>query len=404
MWGIAACLYFTAVFHRFALGVAGLRAEQRLHVDHGELAIFTVLQFAVYLLMQSPAGVAADRFGPRRMLAVGMVCIAVGTAVFSVASSLPAGLVGRGLVGVGDALVFLNVLQVAHRWFPRRMGSLLAVLTGVVGALGQLLGTVPLELSLDRVGWTATFGAASVATLVLAVLALKTVQDRPPGSAPRASVGTARPLRLLRAAARERATRHGFWVHLALFCPFQTIGALWGVPFLVEGQGLSHGTAAAYLLVSTAAFAASGPIVGTLGGRGHLMQDALVVGIGLLVLVAWAVILLWPDGRVPAPVMVTGFVASGVGASGGMLAFDVARRRSAAAAGSASALVNCGGFLAGAASMLLVGWLLGSHGTSAAAYQHALLPMLAISAFGLVQVARHARVFHVRARRLAAAS
>ena len=394
VWGVAAALYFAAVFHRMALGVAGLRAEERLHVAHSQLAAFTVVQFAVYLLMQTPAGVAADRFGPRRVLAVGVSCMALGEALFSVAHGLPLGLVGRGLVGVGDALVFLNVLQVAQRWFPRRMGSLLAVLTGVIGALGQLVGTVPLELALDGLGWTATFASSAALTGLLAFVALRFVQDWPPGATPPVHTARAHPLELLRGAARERATRHGFWIHLALFCPFQTIGALWGVPFLVEGQDLSRADAAGFLLLLTATFAVTGPVVGLLGGRDHRTQDLLVLGTGSLALAAWAAVLAWPGGEPPVAMLLLTFACTGLAASGGMLAFDVARRRSAAAAGSVSALVNCGGYLAGSASMLLTGLLLGSQDASASAYQHALLPMLALSGFGLVMVARQALGFH----------
>src|SRR4051794_11130350 len=72
VWGVAVALYFVAVFHRMGLGVAALEAERRYHVAAGALSVFTAVQLGVYLAMQVPVGLAADRIGPRRSLAAGM--------------------------------------------------------------------------------------------------------------------------------------------------------------------------------------------------------------------------------------------------------------------------------------------------------------------------------------------
>lgn len=117
IWAIAASAYLVAIFHRMALGVAGLDAAERFSVPQGSLAIFTSVQLALYLLMQVPAGLAADRLGPRRTLAIGLGLMAVGELIFAFATSMPVGLAGRALVGIGDALTFLNVLRLAHAWF-----------------------------------------------------------------------------------------------------------------------------------------------------------------------------------------------------------------------------------------------------------------------------------------------
>jgi hypothetical protein len=57
-------------------------------------------------------------------------------------------------------------------------------------------------------------------------------------------------------------------------------------------------------------------------------------------------------------------------------------------AGSATGLVNCGGFLAGSAAILATGLLLGHDGRTAVAFQHALLPLLGLSTLSVLQLAR----------------
>src|SRR4051812_6031183 len=274
VWGFAAGLYFVAVFHRMVLGVAALEAERRYHVGAGALSAFTAVQLGVYLAMQVPVGLAADRIGPRRSLAAGMGAIAVGEAVFARGGPPGAGLAGRALIGLGDAFVFVNVLRVAHTWFPPSRAALLPALTSLLGALGQLLTTVPAHLALDGFGWTATFAGAAALTAVLAAGALGVVRDTPVASA---AADEPRPdhdrvLATLRSAWRQRRTRLGFWAHFGLMTPFVTMTALWGYPWLVEAQGIPRATAASWVGVSRLPPPLAPPRVRPPRGRGPPMH------------------------------------------------------------------------------------------------------------------------------------
>jgi hypothetical protein len=72
-----------------------------------------------------------------------------------------------------------------------------------------------------------------------------------------------------------------------------------------------------------------------------------------------------------------------------VVAFMLARAGNPAhMAGSATGLVNCGGFLAGSVAILSAGLLLDHDAHTAVAFPHALLPMLGFSALSLMQLAR----------------
>src|SRR4051794_36376981 len=389
VWGFAAGLYFVAVFHRMVLGVAALEAERRYHVGAGALSAFTAVQLGVYLALQVPVGLAADRIGPRRSLAAGMGAIAVGEAVFALSGTLGAGLAGRALIGLGDAFIFVNVLRVAHTWFPPSRAALLTALTSLLGALGQLLTTVPAHLALDGLGWTATFAGAAALTALLAAGALGVVRDAPGARAVADRDDHDRALETLRAAWRQRRTRLGFWAHFGLMTPFVTMTALWGYPWLVEAQGLSHATAASWLAFAVVALAIAAPFVGRLGGRGPYMQVRMALVTGTLLVVSWSAVLAWPGARPPHALILAALAISGVGSAVSVVAFMLARAGNPAhVAGSATGLVNYGGFFAGSLAILLAGVLLGHDGRTPEAFQHALLPMLAFSALSLVQVLR----------------
>src|SRR3954471_25026219 len=183
MWALAAAFYLVAIFHRMSLGVTSLDASARFGVSTSAIALLSTVQLGVYLAMQIPAGLLADRLGPRRSLTLGLLGMGAGELLFAVSPSIGPELVGRALVGAGDACMFLNVLRVAALWLPPRRYALAAALTAACGAFGQLLSTAPLSAAPRGLGWPPTFAASGALTAILAILAVNRLQDRPEGQA-----------------------------------------------------------------------------------------------------------------------------------------------------------------------------------------------------------------------------
>jgi predicted MFS family arabinose efflux permease len=332
--------------------------------------------------------VAADRIGPRRTLAAGLAFMAAGELLFALAHGLPLAIAGRALVGVGDALTFLNVIRLAQAWFPARRLTLITALTGVTGAAGQLAATVPLESALGHAGLTATLLAVAAVTAALIALPLLAVRDRPPGVAAPAAHHHDRVLPTIAAAWRRPGTRQGFFGHMGLMAPFALITAVWGAPYLQHAQGMTRATAASYLLLAVAGFVVTGPLAGLLAARGRRAQNALLLGFGILVVADWTALLLWPGDVAPRALVAATLVATGAGGAASTVAFEIARAEApAVASGSAAAVVNCGGFLSASVGALLIGQLVGDGSTDPAHYQHAMLPVLAIAASGLAGTA-----------------
>src|SRR5699024_3214323 len=70
VWVAGVGVYFLAVLHRASLGVAGPDAVARLDISATELGAFIMVQLGIYALMQVPAGMLLDQWGPRRVLLV----------------------------------------------------------------------------------------------------------------------------------------------------------------------------------------------------------------------------------------------------------------------------------------------------------------------------------------------
>jgi len=381
MWALAAAFYVVAIFHRMSLGVASLEAGQRFGVSTSTIALLSIVQLGLYLTMQIPAGLLADRLGPRRTLALGLSILGAGELLFAFSPTLQMAIAGRALVGIGDACMFLNVLRVAAHWLPPHRYALATALTAVCGSVGQLLTTAPLSLALGDLGWTPTFAATGILTAVLAILAVNRLQDRPAGTAP---VHHAPILPTLKRAWTAPSIRHGLWVHFALNCPFITLTGLWAYPFLVQGQGVPRGTAAAILTAAVVAFGLAAPALGALAGRSPANRGRIASGVAIATAAALGTVLGWP-GHPPLPLVALMLVLSGVSGAASMLAFDLARDGAPNAGGSASGIVNIGGFSAAIVAQAAIGLLISAH----LGYRVALLPLLVLVAMGALQTLRH---------------
>jgi MFS family permease len=405
VWLTALAAYAVAVFHRASLGVAGVEAQERFSAGASAVSLFLVLQLAVYAGLQVPVGVALDRFGSRRLIVTGAVTMAVGQLVLALAGDVPTAVAARVLVGAGDAMTFISVLRVVGFWFPGPTVPLITQLTGILGQVGQIVAAYPLVALLHAAGWRSTFlGAAAVGVLVV-VLVLSTLRDAPPGTAARVPAGLADVRRGLTLTWREPGTRIGLYTHLVTQFSGTVFALLWGYPFLVVGQGLSPATAAGLLSLLVVVGMGVGPLLGRLCGRWPLRRSVLVLSILGLTAATWTVVLLWP-GRAPLWLLVVLVVVLGTNGPGSMIGFDFARTwNPAERQGSASGVVNVGGFVASLLTILAIGAVLdaltpgGSTAYDLDAFRAAFAVQYVFWAVGLVGLLRHRRVLRARLAR-----
>ncbi len=359
VWLTAVSVYFLAVFHRSSLGVAGLTAADRFEISASELSTFTVLQLLVYAGMQIPVGVLIDRFGPQRLLFTGAVLMTVAQLGFALTGSFTGAIVARVLVGTGDAMVFISVLRLIAAWFPPMRSPVLTAWTAMLGQSGALVAAIPLAQSLESFGWTATFAASAAVGLVLGLLVVVIVRDVPPGFPPSRSVKNLRTVgHDLKLSWRDPGLRLGLWSHFTAQFGANVMGLLWGYPFFVHGENTGRTVAGLLLSLLVLTMMLGGPLIGGFIARNPWQRSTVVLGIVAAMMLTWSAVLLWP-GDAPLWLLVPMVVATGLGGPGSMVGFDVARTFTPSSRlGSATGIVNVGGFLASLLVVLAVGLVL----------------------------------------------
>ena len=359
VWSVALAAYIIAVLHRTSLGVAGLDAQERFHIGAGAVASFAVLQLLVYAGLQVPVGLLLDRFGSLRLVVAGALIMATGQGLMASTHSVGGAVAARVLVGAGDAMTFISVLRLVPQWFPGRRVPVVTQLTGIVGQAGQVLSAVPLAALLAGPGWTTAFLSAAGAGVFVAVVAFAALRDTPER---RINTGAAVTVRELGAdlgqAWRHPGTRLGLWTHFTTQFTGTVFALMWGFPFLIAGEGLPRATASSLLTLFVLVGMAAGPLIGVLVQRHPMRRSWLVLGVVGLNAAGWGLVLAWP-GRAPLPVLVVLVLALGLGGPGSMIGFDYARTfNPPSRLGTATGVVNVGGFVASLLTIELIGLIL----------------------------------------------
>jgi predicted MFS family arabinose efflux permease len=387
-WAIAVAVYIAAVFNRTSLGVAGLQAARRLGISPAQLSVFVLVQLGVYAAMQVPTGLLVDRFGPRRLLVAAAATMAVAQLAFALTRSYPAALLARGVLGCGDALTFVSVVRVAAQDFPRHRFPLAVSVTSMLGMVGNLAATIPLTLLLRSAGWTLSFAGTGLVTLVTGVAVWILLPTGRGAAAPRQAAPAGRMLHRVRAAWHTPGTRLGFWVHFSCMSLATMFAVLWGLPYLVQ-QGFSEAGASAVLLVCVLAAIVTSPAIGAVFGRYPAARVPFALSVCLLTLAGWTVLLGCFGGRPPHPLIVAVVAVAAVGGPASTIGFSLARDYNPPAmVGTATGVVNVGGFTSTIMASLLVGGVLELTGPGSAGYRLAFCGAVAVQLLGTAAAVR----------------
>ncbi|MCQ4212465.1 MFS transporter, partial [Streptomyces longispororuber] len=144
-------------------------------VDVGWVVTLTLLTGAVATPLLGRAG---DMYGKRRMLLVALGALAVGSLVCSFASTLPWLLAGRGLQGVGAAVVPLSISFLRGVLPAHRTGASVALMSSTVG-IGAALGLPLAALLVQFADWHAMFWAITVLSTAVLALAWRVLIEEP---------------------------------------------------------------------------------------------------------------------------------------------------------------------------------------------------------------------------------
>ena len=182
--GIMASLcaaYVVSQFYRSSNAVIAPNLVGDVGLSPEQLGALTGAFFLAFAVAQIPVGVLLDHFGPRRTISAMLGFAVVGALVFAAAPTWAWLTLGRALMGLGCAAIFMGSLVVCARWFPPDRFATVSAFILSLGGTGGLLSTTPLALATEAVGWRGAFVGMAAITAAAGVLVYLVVRDAPRG-------------------------------------------------------------------------------------------------------------------------------------------------------------------------------------------------------------------------------
>ena len=152
------------VAYSFAAFFGTLEAE--FGAQRGDTALVFSISAFLYFSLGLPAGLIADRLGPRPVVVGGLLVVALGLVLAARANALWQVYLGYSLgVGLGVGFSYVPSVAAVQRWFVRRRGTASGLAISGIG-VGTLVGAPLAHELIAAIGWRQTYLVLAVITVV----------------------------------------------------------------------------------------------------------------------------------------------------------------------------------------------------------------------------------------------
>ena len=170
--------FFLSYMYRAINAVVAPDLVRDIGLTASELGVLTAAYLAAFGLFQLPLGLLLDRFGPRRVQTALLLTAALGSLLFSIATSVAGLTAARALIGLGFAGGLMAGFKAVVLWFRPERHALANACIMSFGGLGVVVATLPAELGVQIVGWRGLFMGAAVITATVACVIFLVVPER----------------------------------------------------------------------------------------------------------------------------------------------------------------------------------------------------------------------------------
>lgn len=352
--GVVIAAYMLSFFHRFAPAGVAADLAAAFQTTAASLGVLAATYFYVYALVQIPTGILVDTVGPRRTLLGGGLLAAIGSLMFALAPDLGLAMLGRTIIGLGVAVVFVAMLKLIALWFPENRFASVVGLSMLLGNIGSMLAGTPLAALSELVSWRMVFIGTAGISLLLVVATWVLVREVPRERA--AGFDRTAILEGLLSVLKNRYTWPAVLVNFGLCGSFFAFGGLWATPYLMSVHELGRIAAANHISLYFGGFAIGCLAIGTLSDRIGRRKPVLFCT-GLLCCAIW---LVWLSGvRMPVAASLSLFGLMGVTTAAFTLSWACAKEvNPPQLSGMSTSIVNMGGFVSAALLQPIVGLIM----------------------------------------------
>jgi MFS family permease len=276
--GLASLFYVYEFFLRVIPSAIAHELMRDFAIHATMLSFLSACFYYAYALMQIPAGLLCDRFGPKRTMIVSVLICSLATFLFSTTQSIHVASISRFFMGIGASCAFIGPLLLASRWFPPRYYSTIAGIVQTLGCLGAIIGGQPIAVLSGFLGWHSALNWAASIGIAIAILYCLVLRDHPkqtlnkPQKVSGKNQQRKSPIIYISEWKRLKTicqNSQSWWTGLAGINCWAPIAVfeLWGIPYLMQWHNVSASVAAQAMIWMWLGIAISSPLIGFWSNR-----------------------------------------------------------------------------------------------------------------------------------------
>ncbi len=296
---VLALQFMFVYFHRVSSAVVAPELIKTFNISGTALGVLSAGYFYMYALMQVPAGLLSDAWGPRKTVTVFTFIAGLGAILFGLSPGFGMATCSRILVGLGLSTTFVSSMKIFSSWFHAREYARVSGIFLGVGGMGWLIASTPLAVLSQWYGWRPVFVVIGVVSLFLGALTWFVVIDRPGERQSKGRIKYPRPEKGRRIGndIKQVLGERYFWplavwsfINGAILFGFF---GLWAGPYLIEVRGLSKANAGNILSMVALSMIVGSPAVGYIADRLVPSRKLLLLLSSIIQACCWMIMLFY---------------------------------------------------------------------------------------------------------------
>lgn len=244
--GLSALFYLYEFFIRVTPASITHQLMRDFNANATSIGIMSGCFFAAYAPMQIPVGLLCDRFGPKRLIIIAVLCCGIATVFFSKTDNIYIASIMRFVIGTASAFAFIGPLVLATHWFAERHLATIAGLIQALGCVGAMFAGEPITALIHHFNWRPVLFYSGLIGAVLALIFLLFLKDTPTADFQEKSHQS---MHLLWQDLKNLFKKnHTVWISIVAFAswaPMSIFAELWGTSFLITSYHVTQLQAAA---------------------------------------------------------------------------------------------------------------------------------------------------------------
>lgn len=290
MWLIGVSFGVLQFVSQLSMAHMALPLMQHFDLNAVQIGYFSSSFFYTFLLMQLPAGLLFDKFGPKPVLIMAMLFFTVGSLVFANSHTLQIAVLGRMMMGFGSAFGFIGMLCIASIWFDEKY-------FGVMVGLGEMIVMFVLAgmqfvmpACIEALGWQKLIFSLSLCglgVLTLNIIFLKNKECK-----------KSTPLKQFFSSIKQTLCNKPAWINgiaCGFLCTLLTVFcSLWGVPYLLTAHQFTSSQIGMAMAAIMIGIGIGAPCMSYLATH-HFKYKSVLLATIFLTIVCFALMLFLPS-------------------------------------------------------------------------------------------------------------